>query len=259
MWGYTRDRGLGWREVLTPAVTVWAVAAVYALGLRHPIWQWPRPGIADRWFVLAAAVTTGVGASTVAHRLVASFVADLWLGRRFRRLLSPLLERRRTRWEKAHKLAVDHEHEPCGTGHAADRNRIALARPRSPTWMGDRSVALETRIRGEYDLDLAAAWPRLWLVLPEPSRADLRAAALEWQDAVAWGAWAVLYALLALAWWPLVLLALLSWSWGWDGHGARWPSPLISSRRRWISTCRSSPGSCCRCPASRSSTPLSDG
>jgi hypothetical protein len=41
--------------------------------------------------------------------------------------------------------------------------------------MGDRVAALETRVRNEYELDFPAAWPRLWLVIPEPSRAELRA------------------------------------------------------------------------------------
>lgn len=213
MWGYTRDGGLGWRDFATPAATVWTVAAVYAVGLRHVTGRWPEPAAANRWTWLAAAALTAVATAVVAQRLLAALVADLWLGHRFRRLLRPLLERRRERWAKAHRLAVDHELEPCGPRHAAARNRIALATPQSPTWMGDRVAALETRVRAEYGLDLAAAWPRMWLVMSEPSRTDLRSAALAWRDAAAAGAWALLYALLAVAWWPLTLLSLLSWLW----------------------------------------------
>jgi hypothetical protein len=76
--------------------------------------------------------------------------------------------------------------------------------------MGDRAAALETRVRNEYGLDLPSAWPRLWLVLPESARTDLRRATRAYQDASRWGAWSVAYAATALAWWPVAGLAVVT-------------------------------------------------
>jgi hypothetical protein len=93
---------------------------------------------------------------------------------------------------------------------AGRRARIALAEPQSPTWMGDRMMAVDSRVRNTYGLDLPSAWPRLWLLLPDGVRAELRHAAGDWHASVRWGAWAVLYALLALTWWPLAILAAVT-------------------------------------------------
>ncbi|MEU7086570.1 hypothetical protein [Streptomyces achromogenes] len=42
--------------------------------------------------------------------------------------------------------------------------------------MGDRLAAVDQRMLNAYQLEMTAAWPRLWLLLPARARTDLRAA-----------------------------------------------------------------------------------
>jgi len=89
---------------------------------------------------------------------------------------------------------------------AARRDRIALAPPRRPFWMGDRIAAADTRVHDKYRLDLASAWPRLWLVLPDPVRTEfgLSRAALTRDSCLA--GWALAYAILGVWWWPALAI-----------------------------------------------------
>jgi hypothetical protein len=91
---------------------------------------------------------------------------------------------------------------------AARRNRIACARPSRPTWMGDRLAAAETRVRGQYGLDLSAVWPRLQLVVPDAARADLRSAADAWNRAGIVAGWGLLYLPVTVVWWPAAPIGL---------------------------------------------------
>jgi hypothetical protein len=50
----------------------------------------------------------------------------------------------------------------------------ALARPVHPTWMADRLAAAGSRVYHQYGLDLEFTWPRLWLLLPELTRTEVR-------------------------------------------------------------------------------------
>ncbi|MEK8169407.1 hypothetical protein NKH77_05185 [Streptomyces sp. M19] len=70
--------------------------------------------------------------------------------------------------------------EPDTEALTAARDRIALAEPRRPTWMGDRLLAVAVRVRDTYDLDLATAWPRLWLVVPPGAGANWSRHAPNW-------------------------------------------------------------------------------
>ncbi|WP_248959585.1 hypothetical protein [Sphaerisporangium perillae] len=88
----------------------------------------------------------------------------------------------------------------------AARNRIALAEPRSPTWMGDRMLAAGIRVRARYDLDLVSAWPRLWLLVPEEVRGRITSARDDLASAARLAGWGVLYLLPALWWWPAALI-----------------------------------------------------
>jgi len=93
---------------------------------------------------------------------------------------------------------------------AADRNRIALAEPTHPTWMGDRLAAVDARVRAQYQLDLRSAWPRLWLLLADAPRAELRAAATAVDSAARLCAWALLYLLVGLLWWPAAVIGAVT-------------------------------------------------
>ncbi|MCI3224306.1 hypothetical protein [Streptomyces sp. NP-1717] len=89
------------------------------------------------------------------------------------------------------------------------RNRIALTRPAHPTWMADRMAAAESRLRRAYAVDLPTAWPRLWLLLPDVPRDDLRSARAELTTAARRAAWGVLCLVLAVWWWPAAAVALV--------------------------------------------------
>ncbi|WP_329340106.1 hypothetical protein OG866_32055 [Streptomyces sp. NBC_00663] len=92
---------------------------------------------------------------------------------------------------------------------AARRNALSLIPPEHPTRLGDRLRAPAVRLRQEYGIDLATVWPRLWLLLPTPTRDTLTEARGRLDTAFTLGGWAVLYLALAARWWPAVLIALL--------------------------------------------------
>lgn len=157
-------------------------------------------------------VTTGVG---LAVQALAPVTRLIWLGQ-WPFLGHWRVARRRTRWQRhvdrRRQLSRDH---PSGSrtpeqqrliDTAADRaNRIALAQPGRPTWMGDRVHAVERIAQDRYGLDLTFAWPRLWLVLPDTTRTELNAAHTAFAAAVATGTWAWPYLLLGAIWWPAAL------------------------------------------------------
>ncbi|GAA1900961.1 hypothetical protein GCM10009837_24870 [Streptomyces durmitorensis] len=88
------------------------------------------------------------------------------------------------------------------------RDRISLCAPKRPTWYGDRMQATADRVEAAYGVDLAALWPRLWLILPEPAVRQIEAARDSFSAAARLAAWAVGYALLACWWWPAALVAV---------------------------------------------------
>ncbi|MDT0342551.1 hypothetical protein [Streptomyces litchfieldiae] len=173
-----------------------------------------QPGSVRTALLLTGVVAASAASAFVARALGAPFEA-LLLGRWPRVLRRPaaaLTRRRRAAWR-----ALDERYETAraagADGHhlgelADDRNRLALAEPRHPTWTGDRMHAPATRVEREYHLDLAAAWPRLWLLLPDSSREPLAAARQRFDEANALGGWAVLYTALGALWWPGALLGL---------------------------------------------------
>lgn len=205
------DEADGWLGFLSPAAALWLVAAMFAAGGGRPDrWQ-QRIAILHGPVRISLGVLGAILAVGLANRLVRPWLAEFWLGLRLERPLERVQRRRRERWEKADKAAGE------GTTseqlrQAAIRTRIALARPESATWMGDRAAALETRVRNQYGLDLPSAWPRLWLLLPDVRRTELRTSVRAWHHSTAWAVWALLYALLALAWHPLLALAVLTFA-----------------------------------------------
>jgi hypothetical protein len=89
-------------------------------------------------------------------------------------------------------------------------NRLSLAKPARPTWMGDRVAAVEQISVDRYGLDLRFGWPRLWLVLPEHVRAELTTANGQFAATIVTGAWALPYLVLGMLWWPALLIALVT-------------------------------------------------
>ncbi len=89
----------------------------------------------------------------------------------------------------------------------ARRDAISLERPTRPTWIGDRWQSTFTRVRRAYALDLTAAWPRLWTILPDNLRTDISTTQTAYTRASILTAWAVLYAIPAVYYWPATLVA----------------------------------------------------
>jgi len=73
------------------------------------------------------------------------------------------------------------------------RRRPAAAAYFMPTPIGNILRAAERRPVDKYGLDTVAVWPHLWLVLPEDTRAELRAARAAVDAAVVTAIWGVLF------------------------------------------------------------------
>jgi hypothetical protein len=151
------------------------------------------------------------------------------------RLGGAMTRRRRRRWDaamnryetalrdKARGLRSPDAHTgPLPDIQALARacDRIALTEPARPTWIGDRMLAAAARVQAHYDLDLASAWPRLWLLLPEETRGPLVLAQSDFAGAARRVGWGVLYMLVGLLWWPAALIGLGLCLVGWrQGRG----------------------------------------
>ncbi|BCB76916.1 hypothetical protein GCM10022251_76360 [Phytohabitans flavus] len=149
----------------------------------------------------------------------------LWLGNWPGTLGRPLLNYRIRRWDRWHRayetavLAKRGGGVAPGSTPAASlavrRNRVGLVEPQRPTWIGDRFAAAQALVMAEYGVDLAVAWPRLWLLMSEEQRAELRVVWSAFTGAATLLAWGVLYGLLAAVSWPFLLLgavpAVVAW------------------------------------------------
>ncbi|MEV0038901.1 hypothetical protein [Streptomyces sp. NPDC050804] len=225
--------------VLPGALFLAATAAGTALGHRH--WHdvdrlrttldelAARPAL-DRTgtaALLVALVLLTATAASLAAQFLGGAIERYWL--RFGRnpLSRALTARRARRWqERDEKLgeAIGQAHRTGAGPNGAvlipsstlaqiqalteARNRIALREPVRPTWYGDRMQATADRVEAAYGVDLAALWPRLWLILPEPAVRQIQSARDSYSAAARLAAWAVGYALLACWWWPAVLATL---------------------------------------------------
>lgn len=211
---------LGWAHALDLAMLR---AQVTALGTEQGKLTVSAQILTAVWLLLAAC---GIG--LVVQALTAP-VRGLWLGqwpRGLHGLRDRLTRARSDRWnahvetrhalQRAHPAAERTPAQQAAIDAAADRaNRIALAPPARPTWMGDRVAAVEQVALNRYSLDLAFAWPRLWLVLPDPVRADISAAHGQFAATVVTFAWAIPYAVLTVWWWPAAVVALAVALTGW--------------------------------------------
>jgi hypothetical protein len=203
------------RSVLFERFDTWATKAG----------QWSTLG---QLAVFAAVVLASVAVGTLV-RVCADGVERVWAGEwpgMARPLADRLTARRRRRWEEieAGMTRLRGEHPAHRRGEpvrrdlderAARRDGIALAPPCRPTFTGDRMAGIETRLRNQYGIDLASCWTRLWVILPEDVRTELRTSRARFDSAVAGSVWAGCYALLGCVWWPAALAAvatgLVSW------------------------------------------------
>ncbi|MEU1035797.1 hypothetical protein [Streptomyces mirabilis] len=173
--------------------------------------------------LLVALVLLAATAASLSAQFLGGAIERYWL--RFGRdpLSRALTARRTRRW-----LDLDTQYEEAHNGISAPngqpsappdiqarienlaeaRDRVALRKPTRPTWYGDRVQATAERVHTTYGVDLAALWPRLWLILPEPAARQIQSAHDSFAAAARLAAWAVGYALLACWWWPAALVAV---------------------------------------------------
>ncbi|MER6346505.1 hypothetical protein ACWC10_16390 [Streptomyces sp. NPDC001595] len=183
--------------------------------------------VAGRWStigqlaVVAAIVLASVALGSFV-RVCADGAERIWTGdwpALARPLADRLTARRLRRWEGIQaEIAQLRGPEPAHRRgerlrrdldeRAARRDGIALAPPCRPTFTGDRMAAAETRLRHQYGIDLASCWTRLWVLLPEDVRTELRTSRARFDAAVAGSAWAGCYALLGCFWWPAAVAAV---------------------------------------------------
>ncbi|WP_149182138.1 hypothetical protein [Streptomyces sp. TRM49041] len=168
--------------------------------------------------LLAATLIAAAGAGLAAAAL-GRLVHGLWTLSGSRPPLRVLARWRKRRWEKASRRigeamgAVLSRPGPVPQAELRSavraRDRVCPVPPTHASWIGDRLGSADFRCREAYDLDLAAAWPRLWLVVAEETRKELVTAHDAYSAATRLMGWAALYAPLAVLWWPAAAITLV--------------------------------------------------
>lgn len=178
--------------------------------------------------LLAAVLAASAGAGITAHALGGviqrlALAAD-WRAwpEPFRAVTGHRVAARGTRWKEIRR-ALEDEREAAARAKSLGKpydpkarhllrrklNRIALEYPGRLTWSGDRIHAVDVRLSRVYHVDLSVLWPPLWLSLDDPDRTRLTESEEAISRAATIGGWVLLYAPLALWWWPAALLAVL--------------------------------------------------
>ncbi|WP_432026138.1 hypothetical protein [Streptomyces sp. 1222.5] len=178
----------------------------------------PASGRFGTVLIGAAGFTAVSAAAGLAAAAAAQLVERVWWASGEEPLLRTLAASRGRRWRRAEERVAAALREFTASGGSpptAQALRAAIARrdaicpePASrPTWMGDRLYAVDERVHDTYHLDLSAAWPRLWLLVPDAARAELSEARAGVGAGARLMGWGLLYLPLAVVWWPAAVLA----------------------------------------------------
>lgn len=155
--------------------------------------------------ILAGSVVAGLAAAAGGR-----FIEILWTLPGKHAPARWLADWRRDR-SRRQKAIADDTADPAAVRRAIARaDRICLIEASCPTWIGDRLHACHVRIGKTYGLDLTAVWPRLWLIVPDTVRTELGAARDAFSGAARLTAWAVLYLVLGIWWWPAIPIAAIT-------------------------------------------------
>ncbi|MFI1936195.1 hypothetical protein ACH44C_03200 [Streptomyces purpureus] len=227
-----------WLTLLALPGLLFIAAATTATVLGHEHWSdagklrtWldtlaaaPASRSAGTIALVALGLLLGAAAVGTAAQTLGAAVELLWCAEPRGPLLRRLADRRLRRWRaadaafrtalvtagRARVAGADDADRLAGLAESryADRDRIAAAPPRHPFAMGDRLAAPGQRLWRTYRLDLAAAWPHLWLLAADGTRAELHAARVRFAAAARLCAWGAGYLVLGLWWWPAALIGL---------------------------------------------------
>ncbi|MET9557654.1 hypothetical protein [Streptomyces sp. NPDC006645] len=194
-----------------------------------------RAGHSPAAILLAvAAALLAAGAAGLAAGGLGALLQRLWGADGAGPLLARLARWRRSWWERryseparravAHAVAPDdgdRSSDPAPARQTAQAQQARQARqaraeralrlraerePHRPTRVGDAFHAVAVRVRTRYALDVDLVWARLWTILPDAPRADLSGARTAYNSAARLGGWGLLYAALAVLWWPAALI-----------------------------------------------------
>lgn len=221
--------------VLPGLVYITVVAAASVLGQHHAT----DPGVLHAWVdtlatapassnpgaVLASAVAilTGAAGAGLGAAALGQLVQRAWIIRGERVPLRWLSGWRCRRWNRAYatvrtalataaaRTVSQRPDSALDLGAVvAACTRICPVQADRPTWIGDRFRAVDERIHRTYRLDVSAAWPRLWLLIPETARTELAAAHDSYTAAARLFGWGLLYLAVALWWWPALVIATVT-------------------------------------------------
>jgi len=200
-----------------------AVTAAVVLGQRNAVSYPAASRQVSAWATSPALKSAGGAVLIVAAVLAGSVLAGLAAaaGGRFAEMLWTLPGKHRpARWlagwrqhrsQQAKADADDPDTTPAQVRKAIARaDRICVIEAGCPTWIGDRLRACHVRIERAYGLDLTAAWPRLWLIVPDGVRTELGGARDAFSSAARLTAWATLYLVLGIWWWPAIPIAVIT-------------------------------------------------
>jgi hypothetical protein len=205
--------GLLYLAAVTAAAVLGQAHALSYPDLSRKIAAWaasPASKSAGGTVLIVAAILAGSVVAGLAAAAGGRFTEIVWTLPGKRVPAKWLADYRRERSRDA-KAIADTSTDPAAVDKAIARaDRICLIQADRPTWIGDRLRACRVRIERVYGLDLNAAWPRLWLIVPDTVRTELGAARDAFTAAARLTAWAVLYLILGIWWWPAVIIALIT-------------------------------------------------
>lgn len=190
------------------------------------------PSGATAGLLIVAGLLASVGAGLAAEA-VGSALGRWWLVEHWPHWPAPvrlvarrLVRARASRWDAAYatyRMGVRHAARAQGLADAgvvaAPRidlaqlyhpvERVSRDRPVRPTWAGDRINGVATALRKRYHLDIPTVWPMLSLTIPAETSKAIDAARERYQRAARLAGWALLYAPVAVVWWPgLIIVAV---------------------------------------------------
>ncbi|MFC8077578.1 hypothetical protein ACFUN8_18825 [Streptomyces sp. NPDC057307] len=227
-----------WLQTVVLSGLLWVATLVVAarLGQSHPfdvarLHTWldeiatNRAGNSPAAILLTvAAALLAAGAAGLAAGGLGALLQRLWGADGAGPGLGRLLRWRRRWWERwyserarravAHAVTAGGDDQPPDPVSARARQaraeralRLRAERePHRPTRVGDAFHAVAVRVRTRYALDVDLVWPRLWTMLPDAPRADLSGAHTAYNSAARLAGWGLLYAALAVLWWPAALI-----------------------------------------------------